>query len=116
MQCPHCLLVLEDVPEYGGTLVACPHCAGRFVAPACAVKAIPSRFRQTRRKRGISAIAAILSFFVPGLGQMCQGRAEAGICFFLGCGVLAIAAAVLWPLALLAVPLWLWNVVDAAQH
>lgn len=98
-------------------MVACPQCAGRFTAPPSThVAGIPSRFRLTRRKQELSGVAAVLSFLVPGLGQMCQGRVETGVCFLLACMALGGLTLAVWPLAVACVPVWLWNVVDAATH
>jgi TM2 domain-containing membrane protein YozV len=35
-----------------------------------------------------NVIAALVSFFIPGLGQLIQGRVLAAICFFVLSGVL----------------------------
>lgn len=116
MQCPHCLSVLEDVPEYGGTIVACPHCAGRFTAPRSAVAAIPSRFRPSPRPHDKTAgmLAAILSFLIPGLGQLCQGRPLAGLAFLASCLAAALGTILFVLPVIVLIPLWLWAVVDAA--
>jgi len=53
-----------------------------------------------------NVIAALCSFFIPGLGQLLQGRLVAAVLFFL-------AAAALW-LFFLGWILHLWSVLDAA--
>jgi TM2 domain-containing membrane protein YozV len=53
-----------------------------------------------------NVIAAVCSFFVPGLGQLVQGRLEMAIIQF----VLAI---ILW-IFLLGWAIHLWSIVDAA--
>ena len=53
-----------------------------------------------------NVIAAICSFFVPGLGQLFQGRLLAAIVQF-------VLAAVLW-FFLLGWAVHLWSIIDAA--
>jgi TM2 domain-containing membrane protein YozV len=56
---------------------------------------------------GGNVLAAICSFFVPGLGQLVQGRVLAALGFF-------VAGALLWIL-LLGWAVHLWSVIDAAR-
>jgi TM2 domain-containing membrane protein YozV len=56
---------------------------------------------------GGNVLAAICSFFIPGLGQLVQGRLLAAFLFF-------VAAAVLW-FVLLGWVIHLWSVIDAAR-
>lgn len=51
-------------------------------------------------------IAALASFFIPGLGQLIQGRFLSAVLFF-------IAAVVLW-VFLLGWIMHLWSILDAA--
>ena len=53
-----------------------------------------------------NVIAALASFFVPGLGQLIQGRLMMAVTQF-------VLAAVLW-LVLLGWAIHLWSVLDAA--
>ena len=55
-----------------------------------------------------NVIAALASFFIPGLGQLVQGRALAAILMFLLCGILWIF--------LLGWIVHLWSVLDAALY
>lgn len=54
-----------------------------------------------------NVLAAICSFFIPGLGQLVQGRIVAAIIHFL-------LASVLW-LVLLGWIVHLWSIIDAAR-
>ncbi len=54
-----------------------------------------------------NVIAALSSFFIPGLGQLLQGRLLAAVLFF-------IAAGLLW-LVWLGWILHLWSILDAAM-
>jgi TM2 domain-containing membrane protein YozV len=53
-----------------------------------------------------NVIAAICSFFIPGLGQLVQGRLLMAIIMF-------VLAAVLW-IVLLGWVIHLWSILDAA--
>ena len=55
---------------------------------------------------GGNVIAALASFFIPGLGQLLQGRV-------LKAALMFVAAAVLWWI-LLGWIIHLWSIVDAA--
>lgn len=63
---------------------------------------------------GGNVLAAICSFFIPGLGQLVQGRIIAALLFF-------IFAAVFWALSWLVIPIalalltHLWAIIDAAK-
>jgi TM2 domain-containing membrane protein YozV len=54
-----------------------------------------------------NVIAAVCSFFVPGLGQLVQGRLVAAVLMF-------VLAAVLWWF-LLGWLVHLWSIIDAAR-
>ena len=54
-----------------------------------------------------NVIAAVCSFFIPGLGQLVQGR-------LLVAGVHFVLAAILWVI-LLGWVVHLWSIVDAAR-
>jgi TM2 domain-containing membrane protein YozV len=53
-----------------------------------------------------NVIAALASFFIPGLGQLIQGRVVRAVVFF-------VAAAILW-VFLLGWIMHLWSIIDAA--
>lgn len=56
---------------------------------------------------GGNVLAAVCSFFIPGLGQLVQGRILAALLFF-------VAAGALW-IVLLGWVIHIWSVVDAAR-
>lgn len=67
---------------------------------------------------GGNVIAAICSIFIPGLGQLVQGRILAAIAFFLVATVCyALAATVIlifvWPIGAIA---HLWSIISAARY
>ena len=55
-----------------------------------------------------NVLAAFASVFVPGLGQLAQGRLLAAMLFFL-------ASLLLLPACGLGLVFWIWGVVDAAR-
>jgi len=55
-----------------------------------------------------NVLAALCSFFVPGLGQLLQGRLIIATIMFLACGAL-------W-FVLLGWVIHLWSVLDAANY
>ena len=66
---------------------------------------------------GGNVLAAICSFFIPGLGQLVQGRILAALAFFLltsACYTLG-ATVVLFVFWVPAVLLHLWSIIDAAR-
>lgn len=95
--------------------VACPGCG--WVSPVGIARGAPGQ-----------ALPALASFFVPGLGQLIQGRILAAILFFFGAvlaGVLvpvcigAILAGAVIPgcLGLILLPvIWIGSILDAAQY
>jgi TM2 domain-containing membrane protein YozV len=64
---------------------------------------------------GGNVIAALCSFFLPGLGQLVQGRLLPAILFFVMCGV----GYFLWWLivpGIIAALVHLWGIIDAATY
>jgi len=64
---------------------------------------------------GGNVLAAICSFFIPGLGQLVQGRLLAAILFFVG---MAVSWALVWILVgwILVPIVYLWAIIDAARY
>ena len=60
-------------------------------------------------------LAAILSFFIPGLGQLYAGHFLRGVLVFIVAGVLALLSAAIILVGLLAFIYWRWNIIDAYQ-
>lgn len=56
---------------------------------------------------GGNVLAALCSFFIPGLGQLLQGRVVAALVHF-------VLAGVLW-IILLGWIIHLWSIIDAAR-
>ncbi|GHG63357.1 hypothetical protein GCM10010919_08990 [Alishewanella longhuensis] len=63
---------------------------------------------------GGNVIAALCNVFVPGLGQLVQGRILAAIIFFVVC---AVGYALFWLVipAIVAAIAHLWAIIDAAK-
>jgi len=64
---------------------------------------------------GGNVIAAICSFFFPGLGQLVQGRILPAILFFIG---MAVSWVLVWvAIGWLLVPIvYIWCIIDAAKY
>ena len=67
---------------------------------------------------GGNVIAAICNVFIPGLGQLVQGRLGAAILFFVVCAVCYALSATLilifmWPIGAL---FHLWSIISAARY
>ncbi len=60
---------------------------------------------------GGNVIAAICSFFLPGLGQLVQGRIIAALLFFLFSGALYFT----WIFWFVGAIIHLWAIIDAAK-
>lgn len=61
---------------------------------------------------GGNVIAALCSFFFPGLGQLVQGRLLAALLFFVSCAVLYFTV-ILW---IVGAIIHLWAIIDAARY
>ncbi|HSG52110.1 MAG TPA: hypothetical protein VLA40_08370 [Rheinheimera sp.] len=63
---------------------------------------------------GGNVIAALCNVFIPGLGQLVQGRILAAIVFFVIC---AVGYALFWLVipAIIAAIAHLWSIIDAAK-
>lgn len=104
--CPDCG---RDVSDLAPT---CPQCGRPLAAGAGAVPVDP-------RGSGGNAIAALASFFVPGLGQLIQGRVAEAFGFVVGVVVVWVVAIMMalvtMGIGLLLIPAFhLWCVYDAA--
>jgi TM2 domain-containing membrane protein YozV len=64
---------------------------------------------------GGNVLAAICSFFLPGLGQLVQGRILAAVLFFFG---MIISWALTWVLVgwVMVPVVYIWCIVDAARY
>lgn len=60
-----------------------------------------------------NVIAAILSFFIPGFGQLVERRTQAAMLFFGGWIISAILCVAIVGFVLTPV-VWIWSVIDAA--
>jgi TM2 domain-containing membrane protein YozV len=137
VNCPHCFKPIAQSPELAGQFISCPRPqCGRFVAMPAEMRAReilpaiePPPVQMTadrphhqhpvyviQQDSGASAmVAALLSLFMPGLGQMCQGRAGTGVAFF--AGWIVSWALCLFLIGFILVPLvWVIAIVEAATY
>ena len=63
---------------------------------------------------GGNVLAAICNVFIPGLGQLVQGRILAALLFFVGAGI-AYATLVIVIGYVLVPIVYLWAIIDAAK-
>lgn len=63
---------------------------------------------------GGNVLAAICNVFIPGLGQLVQGRIFAALLFFVGAGI--AYATIIIAIGYVLVPIvYLWAIIDAAK-
>ncbi len=63
---------------------------------------------------GGNVLAAICNVFIPGLGQLVQGRLLAALLFFVGAGI--AYATIIIVIGYVLVPIvYLWAIIDAAK-
>lgn len=63
---------------------------------------------------GGNVLAAICNVFIPGLGQLVQGRILAALLFFVGAGI--AYATIIIVIGYVLVPIvYLWAIIDAAK-
>ncbi len=62
-----------------------------------------------------NVIAAVCSVFLPGLGQLVQGRIGGALLFFVVTSVGYGLSFLILP-AIIAFPVHIWSIVDAARH
>lgn len=67
---------------------------------------------------GGNVIAAICSFFIPGLGQLVQGRILAALFFFVVCAVSygLVTTVILFFMWIVGAIFHLWSIIDAAKY
>lgn len=77
------------------------------ICPKCGVRVM---YRPTNNKSTI--LAAVLSFFIPGLGQIYDGKVGRGISFFIVICILYALYFLIFPL-LIGFLLWIYCIYDA---
>ena len=64
---------------------------------------------------GGNVLAAICNCFIPGLGQLVQGRIMSAILFFIACCISGGLTIILIGWVLLPI-VYIWSIVDAAKY
>lgn len=114
MTCANCGGTIEFALSKHHTAANCPHCGDLVKLRDSSIEAQVASLRQqsakpVKPKAEISpGAAAILSLFIPGLGQMCKGQLGTGI-LFLVCTLIGYA------FIIPGLILHLWCVVNAAR-
>jgi hypothetical protein len=120
LACAQIRLVAEERPISGrrmGILHGEEHDVSQQFEQPPVFQPQPTIIVNTPRQQQSQALPALASFCIPGLGQLIQGRALAALGFFCvnafaSLTVLATAGiGLLW-----SIPLWLWNITDAAKY
>jgi TM2 domain-containing membrane protein YozV len=105
--CKNCgAQIAEDArfcEECGAAQTAAP--AQAAVAPSPAAPAAAPGMAPGMYSRKDGALAAILSFIIPGVGQIYCGRVGRGIAFFIG------TICLVW--FLIGIGIWIWGIFDA---
>ncbi len=92
----------------------CSNCGSEIdekaeICPKCGVRVKPVPVRMEKKSSGIAAIA---SFFIPGLGQIYNGEIGKGIMFIIIGGVFVLLMFIL--IGFILYPLfWAYNIYDA---
>ncbi len=91
----------------------CPACRAKVKpnAVVCVKCGIELKRRSSHQKKS-SGIAVILSFFIPGLGQIYNGQIGKGILFIILSGILTLLMFVLIGIPLYII-FWVYNLYDA---
>lgn len=79
------------------------------ICPECGIRQKQPEYQQPAHSQKDPGIAAVASFFVPGLGQVYNGQIAKGIIL----GIVTIALAITGIGLLIAIPMWIWLVYDA---
>lgn len=142
VNCPHCGSEITNDGSLAGRVVSCPGCALHFQMPTVPVaqvpvataaaspdalgfldnpSASPASYSPTQNwgyaapPPKNSGIAAVLSFFWPGLGQIYNGQIGKGICFLLLHVVFVLMIFILIGIPLVFI-LWVVSIYDAYQQ
>lgn len=111
--CPHCSLVMEDDGSLAGRAVSCPECRSNFVWPGSAPSAPLARHVHMHFDNTSNAgIAAVLSLFWPGAGQIYNGAIATGLIVML-MWMIAVFLSFFCVGLVFAIPLWIWSIYDA---
>ena len=92
----------------------CQHCGKKVaheaeICPKCGVRVKQESVHSEKKSEGI---AAVLSFIIPGLGQIYNGQIGRGILFIILAIIFAVMIIVL--IGLILYPLfWIWTIYDA---
>ncbi len=120
VSCPHCDTVVANDARTAGQNVSCPNCSGQFQMPIPQAVSFSSDQPPPETHRHVyihtppknSGIAAVLSFFWSGAGQIYNGQIGKGLLFIVLHVVCALLCIVLIGIPLLFA-LWVWSIYDA---
>jgi TM2 domain-containing membrane protein YozV len=99
---------VDDSPRDRRT---CPHCGSTIPSSATKCSSCQEWIRKPPAKW--NGLAAVLSFFIPGLGQMYKGEVIKGLVFFIGMSAVSGIGLVFWPILIVAMFPWIFIFVEA---
>jgi TM2 domain-containing membrane protein YozV len=74
---------MQGSPQLAGQEFHCPHCSQVLVMPEISVPIFkPTVSRRTPQPQRSPGVAAVLSFFFPGVGQIYNGQIGKGLALF----------------------------------
>ncbi|MGQ4832909.1 MAG: zinc-ribbon domain-containing protein [Candidatus Asgardarchaeia archaeon] len=117
--CPNCGAQLSSGPtaqpayqqSQPATPTYVPQQAPPPVPPQPTVPTTATSYPVAQSKEKDTAIAAILSFLLPGLGQIYVGKVGRGIGIFIGAIIIAFISFILFFIP--SIIYWAWNIYDA---
>lgn len=116
VRCPHCHTEVVHDANVAGKVVACPKCHGTFQMPQAVAQAMaaPAYAAGSVYGPGVknSGIAAVLSFFWTGLGQIYNGQILLGL-IMMGVQFIFVLLCFVLVGIPLAIGLWVWSIFDA---
>jgi hypothetical protein len=103
--------IANEVDDSPAIRCTCPHCGS--VVPSAATKCASCQEWISKPPGKWSGIAAVMSFFIPGLGQLYKGEVAKSILFFIGMLVLWGITSVFWPFLLFVIIAWIFITIEA---
>jgi predicted Zn finger-like uncharacterized protein len=116
VRCPHCQTVVVHNAAVAGKVVTCPSCHQTFQMPETVAYATASPAYSAGSLLGPNpknaGLAAVLSFFWTGVGQIYNGQITLGLLMMAGHFICVLLCFVIIGIPLLLI-LWIWGIYHA---
>jgi TM2 domain-containing membrane protein YozV len=116
VRCPHCQTAVVNDANVAGKVVTCPTCHRTFQMPSAAAGPMAAPAYSSGAFAGAGAkssgLAAVLSFFWTGLGQIYNGQILLGLSMMGAQFVFALLCLILIGIPFTVV-LWVWSIYHA---